>query len=285
MKIDAFMDRGRRSGLLSAALAAGMAPFGLPTHAAGGGLRPDAPAPAAAGDVAAPHGRADGRRTLKRIPENLVRGAGGVFTRDSLLSLGVGGAATGIGVLLDDEVRDAIADEEDELADFADDNLGPTGLGVVALGLFVGGRFSDDARFRAASYDLAMAAVTTVGYTAALKAAVGRERPDGSGDDSFPSAHTSNAFALASVADAHYGAKVGVPSYLLASLIGASRLRSNAHWLSDVLGGAALGHIVGRAVVRQNSKGLGGSETSGPSTSVHLVLAPGFQGVQVAMRF
>jgi len=52
------------------------------------------------------------------------------------------------------------------------------------------------------------------------------------------------------VASHHYGWKVGVPAYVLASGIGLSRIESNRHNLSDVLAGATLGLIVGRTVAR-----------------------------------
>jgi membrane-associated phospholipid phosphatase len=267
-----------------AALAAGTVSLSLPAAAQNAYLPADA-AVSAAGSEAAPVGRDDGRRTLGKFPVNLVRGIGGVFSRDSLPPFLIGAAATGAGALLDDEVRDAIADEGDDLADFADDNLGPTGLGVVTLGLFIGGRYSGNTRFRAMTYDLGVATFVNLGYTGVLKAAVSRERPNESDDDSFPSGHTSNAFALASVADAHYGRKVGIPAYLLASLVGASRLRSNAHWLSDVVAGAALGHIVGRAVVRQNDKPLSSGEKAEKRVTFMPVLTAGFRGVTVGVSF
>jgi hypothetical protein len=106
--------------------------------------------------------------------------------------------------------------------------------------------------------------------------------------------------------------RLGIPAYVLASLVGVSRLRSNAHWLSDVLAGAALGHIVGRAVVRQNGEPKDGEGSAGTTSSaipimisgiqgvelrmgsrgslkrtarITPILTPGFQGVQVGMRF
>jgi membrane-associated phospholipid phosphatase len=66
---------------------------------------------------------------------------------------------------------------------------------------------------------------------------------------SFPG-HASTAFSLATVAQHHYGWKVGVPAYALASCIGLTRIESNRHNLSDVLAGATLGIIVGRTVGR-----------------------------------
>jgi membrane-associated phospholipid phosphatase len=79
-----------------------------------------------------------------------------------------------------------------------------------------------------------------------------RTRPDGSDQLSFPSGHTSTAFAWATVANAHYGWKAGVPSYLAASAIGLSRITNDKHHLSDVVAGATIGLITGRTVVRTN---------------------------------
>jgi hypothetical protein len=62
---------------------------------------------------------------------------------------------------------------------------------------------------------------------------------------------------MATVANSHFGPKVGIPSFLAASLIGASRIQSNKHNLSDVIAGATLGYIVGRTVVRENGEPVG----------------------------
>ena len=109
------------------------------------------------------------------------------------------------------------------------------------------------------SYDLMDAFLLNWGYTNVFKYAVGRERPNGQDEKSFPSGHASNAFALAAVVERHYGWKAGLPAYALASLVGVSRLQRNKHYLSDVLGGATLGYIVGRTVVRVNGGAVGGT--------------------------
>lgn len=199
---------------------------------------------------------AENRRTLKRFPSNLLRGVGGVFSRENVHPLLGGALVTGLGLALDDDLRDRVADENDQVADFANNNFGPVGLGVAVVGLFIGGRHADNPRFRDMTYDLGNAAIVNLSYTALLKAAVSRNRPNATDNDSFPSGHTSNAFVLATVLSEHYGDKLGPSAYIAATLIGASRLRSNAHWLTDVIAGATLGHIVGRSVVRQNNRGL-----------------------------
>jgi len=39
--------------------------------------------------------------------------------------------------------------------------------------------------------------------------------------------------------------------YPIATLVGLARIEQNVHWASDVLAGAALGHVIARAVVRR----------------------------------
>ena len=114
--------------------------------------------------------------------------------------------------------------------------------------MFVAGRFAPQGRFRSATYDFAQAMIVNGAYTSILKYSVQRTRPDASNNLSFPSGHTSTAFSLAAVANHHYGWKVGVPAYVLASGIGLSRIEKDKHYLSDVLAGATIGLIVGRTV-------------------------------------
>ena len=67
---------------------------------------------------------------------------------------------------------------------------------------------------------------------------------------SFPSGHTSNSFLWATVVSRHYGWKAGIPAFAAASYVGASRIASRKHFLTDVVAGATLGYIVGRTVTR-----------------------------------
>jgi hypothetical protein len=90
--------------------------------------------------------------------------------------------------------------------------------------------------------------------TAALKLAVNRVRPDHTDRAAFPSGHTSASFALATVAASKYGWGVGVPSIMLASFVGFTRMEGQSHYLSDVVFGAGLGIMSGRAVIQQRGK-------------------------------
>jgi hypothetical protein len=68
---------------------------------------------------------------------------------------------------------------------------------------------------------------------------------------SFPSGHTTAAFAAATVYAMEYRDKPIIPilSYGAATLVGLSRLTENKHWATDVLVGAMLGYFSGRQVV------------------------------------
>lgn len=82
--------------------------------------------------------------------------------------------------------------------------------------------------------------------TQTLKISTQRLRPNFSDEHSFPSGHTSSTFAMAASLNGIYGWQVGMPAYLLASIVGFQRINSNVHYLSDVLSGALIGTLVGR---------------------------------------
>lgn len=76
-------------------------------------------------------------------------------------------------------------------------------------------------------------------------------KKDNSSFVSFPSGHTTVAFAAATVFAMEYREYRAVPilAYSAATAIGLSRIVQNQHWISDVMVGAALGFLCGRQVV------------------------------------
>lgn len=81
--------------------------------------------------------------------------------------------------------------------------------------------------------------------TEMLKYAVGEKRPNSDSRTSFPSGHTSAAFAMATVL-ADYKPEYKWPAYAAASLIGFSRVEAGSHYWDDVIAGAALGYFVAK---------------------------------------
>ncbi len=83
----------------------------------------------------------------------------------------------------------------------------------------------------------------TLGMTYILKKLVNNTRPDRT-SMSFPSGHTANAFAGATILSMEYQENyhwVPCVAYGTASLVGGMRILNNRHYLSDVLFGAGLG--------------------------------------------
>jgi len=79
--------------------------------------------------------------------------------------------------------------------------------------------------------------------TTALKYGVKANRPDGSGEDSFPSAHTSITFQSASFIHKRYGLNYALPFYIASSYVGWSRVDSKKHYTRDVVVGGLIGSL------------------------------------------
>jgi len=94
--------------------------------------------------------------------------------------------------------------------------------------------------------------LTTAALTEIIKLSVHRQRPIGYGKNSFPSGHTSGAFALAVSINHLYGKTAGCLAYGMAVFVAGSRLNDQKHYLSDVITGALIGVLVGRSFTREH---------------------------------
>ncbi len=106
---------------------------------------------------------------------------------------------------------------------------------------------------------LLFAALTVTYYAvSSVKWAVGRPRPFIFMPDanlfaiekgfSFPSNHAASAFMAATILSGFFGTwRVGL--FFVAALVGYSRVYLGVHFLSDVLAGAIVGVLIGRAVL------------------------------------
>jgi membrane-associated phospholipid phosphatase len=207
----------------------------------------------------------------------------GVVSPENLSPFIIGGMAAATASFFDKEAREEMTGLM-EWSESFETAGGPLYSALFVTGMFTAGRFAaPGGRFRAMTYDMLDAAVVNTAWSTVIKEAVGRERPNGQDDKSFPSGHTSNAFAMATVAERHYGWKLGVPAYALAGLMGVSRMNEDKHWLSDVVAGATLGFVVGQTVVRVNGRGM---ERVGRATwSLAPIVARDTRGLQVSGTF
>lgn len=85
---------------------------------------------------------------------------------------------------------------------------------------------------------------TSLVITHSLKRLIRKARPEGRNlYDAFPSGHTTSAFSGASFIQRRYGWKYGKYAYLLAAVVGVSRMEGPDGWhdIWDVMAGAAVG--------------------------------------------
>ncbi|MDA1315100.1 MAG: phosphatase PAP2 family protein [Acidobacteria bacterium] len=188
------------------------------------------------------------------FPKDLLGNFAGLWSKDNLVPLLVGAGAVTAGIPADHHVKQKFFDP------VATDGFAATGkqlgksqlLGPVIGVSFLASRLTDNAKFQRVTYDAAQGFLVSNTVTAGLKKVSGRTRPDGANNYSFPSGHTANSFILATIVSRHYGWRKALPAYAAASYVGASRIRSQKHHLTDVLAGATIGYIVGRTVTRRS---------------------------------
>ncbi|MFC4233480.1 phosphatase PAP2 family protein [Parasediminibacterium paludis] len=125
-------------------------------------------------------------------------------------------------------------------------------VGVPATQLIVG-FIKKDRQLQKQGWETVGALAINTLVTQGLKYTINRERPyekypllihpyQIEGDKSFPSGHTSTAFAVATSLSLQYKKwYVVVPAYAWASSVGYSRLYLGEHYPTDVLAGAAIG--------------------------------------------
>lgn len=127
----------------------------------------------------------------------------------------------------------------------------------------------------------------TMFATYGLKLVVNRERPDGSSQDSFPSGHTSAAFAGATLLQREFAREFDDPwwswlGYLPATYVGVSRLEGQRHYLADILFGAALGMTITNITWNAH---FGHAESRDSTVRFAPVVGPGVVGLGLDISF
>jgi membrane-associated phospholipid phosphatase len=134
---------------------------------------------------------------------------------------------------------------------FITDSATPVSFGIPIALLGIG-LLKKDSTLKQNAWNIGTAVMVSVAISTALKYTTNRDRPfitypfiqklTEGGSPSFPSGHTTEAFALAtSLSMAYPKWYVIAPSFVWASAVGYSRLDLGVHYPSDVLAGAILG--------------------------------------------
>lgn len=182
------------------------------------------------------------------------------------------------GIILsqDQTLREFYIDNRTDVTNAISANLAePWGSGWYSgpflAGLYLYGGLTRDSHHQKVALDGAKAFLIAGGGAMIIKNLFHRERPNEQEFpdplqfhgpfmplgkyESFVSGHTATTFALATVLAYSYDDPwVGIVAYGFAGLTGWSRLHDDVHWSSDVYFGALFGYLVGRAVVKNDSK-------------------------------
>lgn len=191
--------------------------------------------------------RAPGFRDFPRaLGYNFTRG---LLARDNLAPILVGTGATLAFLPFDEELSERANGSWEDLG-ATGHTVGGTVAAVLNGGLLLAAPFVQNEKYRAFSFTLAQTLVVNNSLLFALKLSIRRTRPDQEDDHSFPSGHMSNNIAMATLFQHYYGAKLGIPMYIVAAFVGASRVEAGKHFPSDVVFGAALGYIAAKTAIR-----------------------------------
>lgn len=217
------------------------------------------------------------------------------FTTGQWVATGAILGGTALAFAFDEDMKQLVARNHTELLD----KLTPVGKnygevytaaaisGVVYLGGLVSGSGEVRETGRMLFESLAFAGI----ITSVLKSALGRSRPymdEGAfkyrgfqfktETTSLPSGHATVAFSVSSVLASRINnvyASIGL--YGLAGFTAFQRIYDNKHWLSDTFLGAAIGTVIGQAIVHY---GTGDNNNGGP-----LSLQPSLNGFSIQIAF
>jgi membrane-associated phospholipid phosphatase len=164
------------------------------------------------------------------------------------------------------------------------------GLGAVAGTFYLVGRKTHNDRARETGLLAAEALIDSVIAGEALKGITQRARPQAGverseffdGGTSFPSGHSTQAWAVATVIANEYRDRPAVQfaAYGVATAVSVARFTGHKHYLSDVLAGSALGWGIGRYVYNAHHR-----ESSGLSLTPKFSRAARQYGVALTWNF
>ncbi len=165
--------------------------------------------------------------------------------------------------LLDKPVRDYVQEHKGDTTDRIASAFEPFGA-EYAIGALAGfaafGKLGGKPAAHNVALDGTVSSLIAAGLVVpVLKELTGRSRPNAglgahdfhpfSGAESFPSGHTTEAFALAASIAQNYDQRwIKGIAYGVAGLVGYARVEHDAHWLSDVAAGAFIGIGVAKEV-------------------------------------
>ncbi len=152
----------------------------------------------------------------------------------------------------------------------------------VSVLLFIGTLMSGQARYQDAAFTSMEAILLANPLTNALKTVLGRARPwqdEGagtfhpfSGNTAFPSGHAATVFAFVTPWFLYYPHWSTAGLMVLAGATAFSRMATNVHWFTDVVGGSAIGFFTAFWLTRRHQRRAGGVVVTPALSANHLGL-------------
>jgi hypothetical protein len=208
------------------------------------------------------------RQEVKHLPENVLDDQKHIWTSPLRLRLKDAEWLTPLvgittGLIMTDRAAsyEATRGSHQQISnDFSNAGLGM--LGLTAGSMYITGIRTGNDHVRETGVLSMEAGVDALGVDEALKFAFSRQRPsEGAGagkffqsdGSSFPSAHATTAFAVATVmANEYPGPITKLLAYGTATAISFARVGARQHFPSDVFVGAAMGYLIGRGVEKRH---------------------------------
>ena len=209
---------------------------------------------------------------VKNFIPDLWGGTKRIFYRDNAPLVLIGIGLTGLAFTVDHRVQDYFLENNPmkhpaNIGDKVGRGYFPVVVGMALLGA---GEWSDDKKMADTGVVTLEALLVTVIATESLKFVTDRKRPNDRDNMSFPSGHASSTASLAASVSEMYDwdLRIAVPLYMVTAFVGASRIQSNDHHLSDVIAGITLGTLVGSSFAKYQKEK---DHEKGSATNISIV--------------
>jgi len=224
---------------------------------------------------------------FKEFFPDIVGGTGRIFSKDNLPLVLIGVGLTGLAFAVDHTVQDYFEDRKPiwhpaNVGDQVGRGYFPFVFGVATIGA---GELANNKKLADTGVITLEALLVTFIATESLKYAIHRRRPNGSDYMSFPSGHASSTASwAASVSEMYdWDLRVAVPLYMVTAFVGASRIQTNDHRLSDIIAGITLGTLVGVSFAKYHK------EKDAKSSQQNISLVPVYdkdlRGWMITLKF
>lgn len=219
----------------------------------------------------------DRSRFIKWMYQDVAGLATSVDAQSAFMTVG---AATSLMALTpaDPSILEGVQNRYDgSLASYLNttNRLGDPEVRIPLFGIFAVSLVTDNERFQDAAFTSAESWLYAGLITMGLKTAFGRARPESgdpsgsfepfSGNTSFPSGHTTAAFAIVTPWVMYYPGVATYTLFGLSSGTALARIALDKHWPTDVVAGAAVGYLTARFLSQRH---MGDSQVRRPRIDV-----------------